>query len=300
MIKIYYSSKIDNAYWKIYSDFIGKPLSYFPAGTDVFSVANRVCQVSLFDMDNTDNIYIVDITDWSLRDKQTIAAIKEIAEIKKLVVFALESTTVKNKLWTELKVECIKANNVNIRSKQEVVNHMLLNANISLDASVKEYLIGLLPNKINSIKNEIDKLALLHKSSFTKDEIKQIIFDSGEVTIFNVIDSWLQGDMDSTIKGLNDFLASNYDVVEFIPIFTYKLMQLKLFYKAKKANWSDDVIFSKLGIPTWQQITYAKLKPYDKILTKINNMITKLYNFDINIKKQKNVPYAQLIRLLFE
>ncbi|MCQ3907561.1 MAG: hypothetical protein MJ219_02170 [Mycoplasmoidaceae bacterium] len=47
----------------------------------------------------------------------------------------------------------------------------------------------MLPDKIDFIQNEIQKLKLLNQSTFTKDEIKKIIFDMGDATIFNIADS---------------------------------------------------------------------------------------------------------------
>ncbi|MCQ3915677.1 MAG: hypothetical protein MJ195_02970 [Mycoplasmoidaceae bacterium] len=69
---------------------------------------------------------------------------------------------------------------------------------------------------------------------------------------------------------------------------------------AKLSKWSSDIITSKMAIPFWLQSSYSYLRPYDQNLDKINNILDKLYHFDINVKKQRNIPYTQLIKILFE
>ena len=132
------------------------------------------------------------------------------------------------------------------------------------------------------------------------DNIKAIIFDMGDATIFNITDSWLKGDQTQTIERLNDLIAQNITIQSFIPVFALKLIQIKLFLTAKLAKWSTEIITAKQGIPFWQQRLYSDLRPYDKNLEKIDEMLDQLYQFDINVKKQRNIPYTQLIKILFK
>ena len=302
MITIYHSSNIDNVDWKIYSDNIKNNVVYFPKGSTAVDVTNRLCQVSLFDLGGDDDkkVNVVYIDGWKLTDETTKECIKELHAISNPIIFAIESATVKNKIFSELKIETIKATAVTKKTKQQTIHQLLNLAKIKLDPDVEELLINLLPDKIDFIKNEIQKLKLLEKDKFTSDEIKLIIFDMGDATIFNITDSWLKGDQNEMIQRINDLISQNITIQSFVPVFALKLIQIKLFLKAKLAKWSTEIITAKQGIPFWQQRIYSDLKPYDKNLKKIDNMLDELYHFDIKVKKQQNIPYTQLIKILFK
>ncbi|MCQ3908394.1 MAG: hypothetical protein MJ200_02320 [Mycoplasmoidaceae bacterium] len=104
-------------------------------------------------------------------------------------MFEYESSTVKNKIFTELEIDKVKSVNITPKTKAAMV-HKLLNQNkIALDNHAEEMLVKTLPDQIDFIHNEILKLKLMNQKSFTEDEIKQIIFDLGDATIFNIADS---------------------------------------------------------------------------------------------------------------
>ncbi len=307
MLRVYYSPKLENVYWKIYTENTNKSVYYFPSNTSSQDAVMKLCQISLFDGQLVSKINVIDINDWKMSSKQTQSDIKELSKIESDVILILEGNTCKSKLFDELNIKPTKIANITRRNKNELVTYLLSKAKISLDYKTSEMLLDLLPDNVYFIVNEIQKLQLLKKNKFTSDEIKKIVFDTGEATIFKVIDAWLANDLEKTTHELNNLLSGNFDILEVIPMFAYKLVQIKLFLQAKKVRWSSDVITSKLGIPFWLQNSYAKLKPIEEKLDKINDMISKLYNFDINIKKNNTnkkdsfaVPYGQLIKILFE
>lgn len=300
MIVVYHNANIDAVNWRIYEDNINDNVKYFPIGTKAIDVANKLCQFNLFQTDDPKQVYVVNIDGWKLTDKETKESITELNKIETRVVLAYESATVKNKIFTELKVPVVKATAVTKKSKNSLVHLLLNKAKIQLSFDAEKELIELLPDKIDFIINEIDKLKLMDQSSFTKDEIKQIVFDLGDATVFNIVDSWLNDNKEQTIERLNDLISKNITIQAFIPIFALKLIQIKLFLQAKLKRWSSEIITAKMGLAFWQQSIYSNLKPYDKKLEKINNMIDDLYEFDINVKKQKNIPYTQLVKILFK
>lgn len=302
MIKVYYGSKFDAVNWKIYSENIDRNLSFFASNSTPNDVANKLCQFSLFDLEtsNTKTAYIVDINDWKLTDKSTQQTIRELHALDTEIIFALESSSFKNKLFTELKIEANKCNSVTRKSKEQLIHLFLTQQSIKLDYQVEQTLIDLLPENVDFIKNEIKKLKLLNIDKITQEHVKKLIFNTGDATIFNVIESWLNNDMDQTLERINDLLAANYQISDIVPIFAYSLVQIKFYLSAKLARWSPSEITEKQGLVFWQQNKYANLKPYDKTLDKINDMLSKLYNFDIEIKKQKSIPYSQFIKILFE
>lgn len=300
MIKLYHSSNLDAINWKIYVDNSKNTIEFLPTGTTAMNLVDKLCQVSLFDLDQQEKTYVVNIDGWKLADATTKSCIKQLHSISTPIIFAYESTTVKNKIFSELKIETIKATSVTKKAKSTLIHQLLSNQKIKLDAETEELLVSLLPEKIDFINNEIQKLKLMNQPTFTKEEIKAIVFDLGDATVFNIVDSWLSGNQEQTIERLNDLISKNITIQAFIPIFALKLTQIKLFLSAKLAQWSSEVITSKMGLPFWQQAIYNNMRPYDKNLNKINMMLDKLYQFDINVKKQRNIPYTQLIKILFE
>lgn len=300
MVKLYYGSNIDAVNWKIYTDNINKDVFHFAYNTKAVDVANKLCQFSLFDSNTKKQVNVVNIDSWKLTDNSVKNCIKELHAIDDVVILAIETSAVKNKIFSELKIKPIKATAVTKKTKWEIVHKLLDDAKISLQPDVEQELNDILPEKIDFIQNEILKLKLMQQKSFTKEEIKQIVFDLGDATVFNIIDSWLNENETQTIERLNDLLSKNITIQAFIPIFALKLMQLKLFLSAKLGRWSSEIITAKLGLPFWQQAIYSNLRPYDKKLKMINDMLSKLYEFDINVKKQKNIPYTQLIKILFK
>lgn len=300
MIKVYHGSNIDAINWKIHSDFINKSIRFFSSNTSSATVADQLCQCNLFETSPSSDVYVVNIDNWKLINDNVVQNIKELHAIDKLVIFTLESATVKNKIFTTLKIDKIKATSITKKSKTAMISKLLSKSKIKLDSLAEETLVNILPDNIDFIKNEISKLQLIGQNSFTSKEIKQIIFDLGDATIFNIADSWLNGNHGETIERLNDLIAKNITIQAFVPIFALKLMQIKLFLMAKQSNWSPDVITTAMGIPFWLQSNYGNLRPYDKNLRRINTVLDKLYQLDINIKKQKNIPYTQIIKILFQ
>ncbi|XQP54995.1 MAG: hypothetical protein ACOQNV_02570 [Mycoplasmoidaceae bacterium] len=300
MIKVYYGSNIDAINWKIYSDYINKAIRFFPTNTSSSEIANQLCQCSLFDMGAPYDVYVVNINKWKLTDEATIQNIKDLHSLNKPIIFAFESTAVKNKVFTSLDIQKVKATAITKKSKALMVHKLLEKAKITLQPQCEGLLVEILPEQIEFIQNEITKMQLLGQKSFTEKAIKQIVFDLGDATIFNIADSWINGNQEQTIERLNDLMSKNVTIQAFIPIFALKLVQIKLFLTAKLARWSSDIITSAMGIPFWLQSSYNNLRPYDKNLDRINNILDKLYHFDINVKKQRNIPYTQLIKILFE
>ena len=71
MITIYHASNIDAVNWKIYVDNINNDVKYFSTGTKATELADQLCQCSLFDNDNANQVSVVNIDNWKLTDEPT-------------------------------------------------------------------------------------------------------------------------------------------------------------------------------------------------------------------------------------
>lgn len=297
MVKILYSSNIDAINWKIFTDY-KKNIVYLPINTTPSDAANRLCQFNLFS-NNDDSVYVINIEKWKLNDEATKQCIQDLHSIKTQVVFIIESSNVKNKIFTELKITAEKVNSITKKAKISLVHDLLVKKQIHLDPNCESLLIELLPDNIFTINNEINKLSLLEKKTFSIEDIKTVVFNLGDATVFNIVDSWLNNNQEQTIRRLNELIAQNITIQAFLPVFILKLVQIKMFLLAKQSGWTSEQITEKQSIPFWQQRMYMTLFPFDVNLKKINAMLEKLYQYDINVKKQKNIPYTQLIKILF-
>lgn len=300
MLKVYYGSNLDAIYWNIYVDNSENVVSYLPSGLSSTEAADRLCQTSLFDDTDIRKVFVLNADSWKLADKQTKRDIAALQNCDKNIALIYESASLKNKIFTELKIDVKKATSITKKSKISVVTKLLEQSGIKLDSKKIDELVSQLPDNIEFIKNEILKLRLVGQESFTSEELQKIVFDVGDATVFNIIDSWLNGDQDQTIQRLNDLIAKNITIQAFIPIFALKLMQIKLFLTAKLNKWPSELITTNLGLPFWQQNIYNNLRPWDKSLIMVKKVLNELYDFDINVKKEKNIPYTQLIKILFK
>lgn len=300
MVKLFYGSNLDAIYWEINVKNIKKDILFFAPSTTLEEVYDKMSQFDLFSETNNKKIYVVEITKWKLISKAVKQMITSLHQLPDEIYFIDNSSSFKNAHFSSLKIETTKVNSITIRSKQQVIHYLLSEAQVSLDSQTENYFVNLLPDNFQFIKNEILKLSILNKKNLTREDIKQVVFNSGDATTFNVIDAWLAGDYDTTVARLNDLLAANFQILSIVPIFVYNLMQIKFYLEAKIMRWSDEQIMSKLGLPYWKQKQFVGFKPYDKKLIKINETLSKFYNFDINVKKQKKIPYSEFIRILFE
>ncbi|MCQ3914577.1 MAG: hypothetical protein MJ201_02050 [Mycoplasmoidaceae bacterium] len=117
------------------------------------------------------------------------ANIKELHQLPDEIIFAIESSTVKNKIFSELKIQIVKATAVTKKAKTAMVQKLLAKAKIKLDPVAEDLLVNLLPDNIHFIMNEVEKLKLMNQKTFNVDEIKEIVFDIGDATVFNIVDS---------------------------------------------------------------------------------------------------------------
>ena len=83
---------------------------------------------------------------------------------------------------------------------------------------------------------------MLGQKQIEKQDIKNVVFELGEATIFNIVDSWLKKDNSETIDRLNDLISKNVTIQSLVPIFALKLVQVKMFMQAKIAKWSNQDI----------------------------------------------------------
>lgn len=299
MIKLYYGSSEEAIEWRIYLDYKDQP-RYLLSIKNPWDISDQICQQNLFQQLDSNNVFAVNITSWKLTDDKTKQAIEDLSKCEPTVIMYIVSSSVKNKIFSSLKIESVKCNSISKITKTNTINKIIQEKQLNLEPKLIETLIEMLPTNINSVKNEIWKLQLLNKESITEQDLKNIIFEMGDATIFNIVDSWLKHDNNKVIERLNDLISKNVLIQLLVPIFSLKLFQIKLFLKAKISKWPNDVIANKISIPIWQQMNYIGLKPYDKTLEIIDVTLDELYKFDINVKKQKNIAYTQFIKILLK
>lgn len=299
MIKVYYGSNINNVIWQVSIDNITSNLYFWPNDTSCIDVGEKLCQLSLFDTKNYScSINVINISNWKLDSKNTENIINDLYQTQQKIIFIFEGKSCNAKIFAQLKIKSIPVKWVNQLDKNKLI-HLLLSKNqLNLTDECEKMLDYYLPYNVNHIKNEISKLSLLNKKNITIYDINNIVFFENENNIFSIINYWLNNDKNKTIFIFNKLLKNKYKISDIIPVVAYTLTQLKFYCEALQENWSNTKIQNKLNISFWLQNKFAIWCKNNKNLTKIDNMLNSLYNFDISLKMEKILPRSQFIKLL--
>ena len=299
MINVYYGPNINNVIWQVTIDNITTNLYFWPKNTSIIEIFEKICQHCLFTTYASSNsINVIDISNWKLNTNETKNIITDLYHTQQDIIFILENKSCYASIFNELKIKLNYVKWVNQLDKNKLIHLMLAKNQINLDNECKNMLDYYLPYNVQHIENEISKLALLQKEKITIDDLNNIVFFEIETNIFCMIDYWLNNDKNKTIYIFNHLLKSKYKISDIIPIITYTLLQLKFYCESIQENWNMKKILDKLNIPFWFQNKFAYLTNDNKKITKIDNMLNCLYNFDVSVKMEKNLPYSHFIRLL--
>lgn len=299
MLKLYYGSNINNILWQVSIDNISSNLYFWPKESSCIEIAEKLCQLSLFDTHHScDTINVINISNWKFNTNNTKNIINDLCQSQQNIIFILENKICSTSIFDQLKIKLILVKWVNQLDKNKLIHLLLVKNQIYLSDECEKLLDHYLPYDVKYIKNEIAKLSLFNKKNITINDINNIIFFEPEDDIFSIVNYWLNNDKNRTILVLNNLLKNKYKINDIIPIIVYTLLQLKFYCEAIQENWTKEKIHDKLNISFWLQNKFAFLDKSNKNLTKIDNMLNSLYNFDISMKLEKIIPYPQFIRLI--
>ena len=299
MLKLYYGSNINNILWQVSIDNISSNLYFWLKESSCIEIAEKLCQLSLFDTHHScDTINVINISNWKFNANNTKNIINDLCQSQQNIIFILENKICSSSIFDQLKIKLISVKWVNQLDKNKLIHLLLVKNRIYLSDECEKLLDHYLPYDVKYIKNEIAKLSLFNKKNITINDINNIIFFEPEDDIFSIINYWLNNDKNTTILVLNNLLKNKYKINDIIPIIVYTLLQLKFYCEAIQENWTKEKIRDKLNISFWLQNKFAFLDKSNKKLTKIDNMLNSLYNFDISMKLEKIIPYPQFIRLI--
>jgi len=137
-----------------------------------------------------------------------------------------------------------------------LINEVLGAAGCKVDTAGMEYLRANLGSDRAISRQELEKLVLYlgnDKKQATLDDVKQMIGDSSEENIFEVIDATLLGKMDELEKSLNKAFFAGESPVTFLRIIQGQLKQLhKAACFVDRGSSVADAI-KKAGIPFFNQ-----------------------------------------------
>ncbi|MGL5617671.1 MAG: DNA polymerase III subunit delta [Metamycoplasmataceae bacterium] len=279
-----------------------KPI-FFDAESSIYDVLNEINTFSIFD----DKKVIV-LKDFSLLTKSNIAYDKEIINsinnknknciliftfsnvkpksLSTLFQYLLDNATIK---------EVKKYSNTELSGViQEIVKSKggnILNINAIL-LSIK------LPNDLNLIIREIDKL-LLENKEITKDMIKNSIAKYHSNNIFEFINSLQESDASGLFRAYKERVDNGDSIVNLVSQLSNALILCSNIYSYKVGNMRIEEIADQLKIHIF------RVKKADELLKtmgieKIKKIIQMLSDLDSNIKSGKIDEVIGFEKLLLE
>lgn len=164
---------------------------------------------------------------------------------------------------------------------------------ISLNIDALEALVFNTNYDIGTIKNEIDKLALLQKEVITREDVEETVANTNESLIWDLTDAITESDKEKALKSIEDLLQNESEQFIIIPMIG---RQIKLMVMVKLLlNQGKDAgeIARELRLPPF--ILYKIIKYAGEIsLDKLKKMFIKLVDMDYAIKMGKMEPEIAL------
>ncbi|WP_434342538.1 DNA polymerase III subunit delta [Mycoplasma capricolum] len=189
-----------------------------------------------------------------------------------VIIFGLNS----NKFSKKLKIaKCIESNfNVKYLSlwdEKQTIKYIidyLKSKNKIIDINLANQIYNLLPNDLQIITNEINKLANL-KSELNIDIIKTNLNKYHNEDIFKLVDAFINNNIDKFIKLYHDYILLNNDIIGLISLIDTNLS----FYR--------DVVILKKQFKSEEQISTILKSHIYRVKLAINN------SYDINALNDK-------------
>lgn len=189
-----------------------------------------------------------------------------------VIIFTLNS----NKFSKKLKIAKYIKSNFNVKylslwDEKQTIKYIidyLKSKNKIIDINLANQIYNLLPNDLQIITNETNKLANL-KSELNRDIIKTNLNKYHNEDIFKLVDAFINNNIDKFIKLYHDYILLNDDIIGLISLLDTNLS----FYR--------DVVILKNQFKSEEQISTILKSHIYRIKLAINN------SYDINTLNDK-------------
>lgn len=162
-----------------------------------------------------------------------------------------------------------------------------------LDKSQFNVLLERLPNDLETVYHELDKI-VLYGNEIDSDTIKKLIVKPIEDDTFALVNAVLKKDLKKSLKIWSDLVVLNKEPIQLVALIA---SQFRILYQVKilnKSGYNDQEIANKLNSKPYP-IKKAKEMIYDHSEKQILEILDSLCNLDLDLKS-KNIDK----RLCFE
>ncbi|WP_261979211.1 DNA polymerase III subunit delta [Buchnera aphidicola] len=216
-----------------------------------------------------------------------------------LIIHKNVKENISNNVWFnifQLKGTIIYCNSL-IKQKTNIwINNKIYDSKINIHKNAKELLLKLYSGNILFLYNTINMLMLIWpKRLITIEKIKPFINNSTLFTPEEWIDSMLIGDLNKSIKILNNLFIQNYNQIVLIRSLQYNLITILMIQRKIFPNIYDILKMRKTSKSRYLTLIYFSRC---ENIEKINKSITLLTKIEINIKKKYETSIWNQLKIL--
>ncbi|MBR3840247.1 MAG: DNA polymerase III subunit delta [Erysipelotrichales bacterium] len=183
------------------------------------------------------------------------------------------------------KCKCEQYNKLDDNDRKQYITTFLKANNISLEPSLKSYLIEILPNDMYLMKNELEKLAL-YGDAIDKTIINSLISRPLEDDVFLWTNAIMKKDTKRVFSIWQDLKKANKEVLQLMGLLASQFRFCYQCISLKKLGYSNDDIAAELACKSTRvKITLESVRgrSQDYFL----GLLNKLSELDNNIKSGK-------------
>ncbi len=265
-----------------------KQITFDKKTTDLFSELNSF---DLFDTTRATIVFNADFLSNLKSFNESIEIIKMLneSELTQDVYLLTDSKFLSNKEFKTItsNFTFIEQKPLDARQKQVVINDLLSQKNIKLDKDVYATLISNVDCSFGVIKNEIEKLKNGIEAGLNNEQLKDLICNYNEEVIFGLLDSILEGKNQLAWKIYEDLLRHRQDEFKIIAAISSQLFNMYNCLTLIKQNVPTQKISDVTGVAVFVINNVYKKNFINYNIDKILNLITKLYQLDVDIKNQR-------------
>lgn len=252
---------------------------------EISYIFDEINQTSLFGSPKEIVIYDADF----LLDKSEQASdlINDLNSIDSQVTCLVKNDKLEkfNPIIKKLKIKTIKKNKINDFNKTDEIRKISLEQNLQFDSqdTFNKFIDHLSCNYL-FVKSEIEKIKLYcGNKKVTSKDIEDIMLDNFEGNIFLLNNYLLTNQLEKSLSLYKKLINLKHQPIEIIQIISAQVFKIKLYKKALLQNLPFSQIASDLQITSFQvkQMHYVN----SVSLVKIELILERLYELDLNIKK---------------
>ncbi|PPE05143.1 DNA polymerase III subunit delta [Williamsoniiplasma lucivorax] len=221
-----------------------------------------------------------------------------------ILIFTLETDKLSNRLkigqWfqEQAKVDYIKK--LDEPAIKKYLTQSFLRKNKTIELEAVEYLVRVLPNEMQIMSLEVNKLLKLPQQNITLGDVKENTTHFYEYDIFQLVNEFLTNDLNKFIVQYQNYKIFNLDNIGLFTLMGNNLSILRDALILQKQGYANNAIAEKIGVNAYRLKMLMTVK--NNSITQLNDKIKMLYNIIKRIVTGEIdpiiIPEYELIKLI--